>query len=742
MFSDIVKPMKIEDILRYIVIGGIFTIPFIPLIVANSMFFPFITGKNFTFRILVEIIFGAWMALAFLNTVYRPKFSWLLVSIVSFVGIIFLADVAGENFFKSFWSNFERMEGFVTLIHLLGYFLVAGTFLNTGRLWSKFLNTSVAVSAFVGFYGLMQLAGKVTIHQGGVRLDATFGNATYLAVYMLFHIFITLFLLARWRGGNSVRYVYSAIILLQMVMLYYTATRGSILGFLGGIMLTATIIALFEKERLVLKKIAIGALSVVVLIIGTFFVVKDSDLIKESPVLARFSSISFEETTTKSRFLIWDLALQGVKEKPLLGWGQGNFGIVFNKYYNPELYAQEPWFDRVHNIILDWAIAGGILGLLAYLSIPLLFLYYLWKEVEDMSLVEKSIFTGLLAGYGFHNLFVFDNLISYVFFFTILAYIHSKVGKPFTNPKWQMLAPSRGVVIRIVVPAVIVLTFISIYAFNAKGVGAAETLIKAISPQEEGLTKNIEYFEETIALNTLGRQEVVEQLITAAVRIKDPSVQFDSAQKQQFFEFARTEMEKLLEKNPNDARTQLFFASFLNRFGYFDDAIVRLEKARELSPKKQAILFELGTSYINKGQTTKALEVFKEAYELAPKYKDATYVYAVGAAYAGRNDIVDKLIADLFAGYKESGKDFNVDNRIVDTYARLGRYDKIIEIFNSAIAINPNNKQHHLSLAATYLQVGRRFEAITEIRKVMELDIGFKEQGEYYISEIEAGRNP
>ena len=221
--------MKIEQALKYLIISGIFIVPFIPLIVANSMFFPFITGKNFSFRILVEIIFGAWVALAFLDSMYRPKFSWLFVSVASFIGIIFLAGILGEYPFKSFWSNFERMEGFVTLAHLFAYFLVAGTMLNTQQLWTRFLNTSVAVSTFIGIYGVFQLAGKVTINQGGVRLDATFGNATYLAVYMLFHIFITLFLLARWRGGNVVRFIYGAIIMLQLSMLYYTATRGTIL---------------------------------------------------------------------------------------------------------------------------------------------------------------------------------------------------------------------------------------------------------------------------------------------------------------------------------------------------------------------------------------------------------------------------------------------------------------------------------------------------------------------------------
>lgn len=37
------------------------------------------------------------------------------------------------------------------------------------------------------------------------------------------------------------------------------------------------------------------------------------------------------------------LAIEGFKEHPILGWGQDNFILVFNKYYDPRLYSQEPF---------------------------------------------------------------------------------------------------------------------------------------------------------------------------------------------------------------------------------------------------------------------------------------------------------------------------------------------------------------------------------------------------------------
>jgi len=122
---------------------GVFAIPFIVLIISNSMFFPFITGKNFTFRILVEVIFAAWIILALYDAQYRPKFSWIAVSFVALLVVMFFADLLGKNPHQSFWSNFERMEGYVTLVHTFMYMIVAGSVLNTQKMWDRFFNTTI-----------------------------------------------------------------------------------------------------------------------------------------------------------------------------------------------------------------------------------------------------------------------------------------------------------------------------------------------------------------------------------------------------------------------------------------------------------------------------------------------------------------------------------------------------------------------------------------------------------------------
>ena len=131
----------------------------------------------------------AWLALALRDVTYRPKKSLILWAFTAFVLIIGIADSFAPNAFKAFWSNYERMEGFVTIIHLYIYFVVAGCVLLSRKLWDRLLNVYLGTTLCIGLYGVAQLLGKYTINQGGVRVDASFGNATYLALYMIQHFY-------------------------------------------------------------------------------------------------------------------------------------------------------------------------------------------------------------------------------------------------------------------------------------------------------------------------------------------------------------------------------------------------------------------------------------------------------------------------------------------------------------------------------------------------------------------------
>src|SRR3990167_9279840 len=141
--------MRYTNYLRWGAVAAIFAALFVPFIVATgswgvpNLFFPYITGKNFAFRFLVEFALLCYLLLAFAFPKYRPRASNIMWAVFAFVVLMGVATVLSVDPSKSFWSNFERMEGYLGLLHLFAWFIVAGALLGAENLWERFLSQLV-----------------------------------------------------------------------------------------------------------------------------------------------------------------------------------------------------------------------------------------------------------------------------------------------------------------------------------------------------------------------------------------------------------------------------------------------------------------------------------------------------------------------------------------------------------------------------------------------------------------------
>ncbi|MEK7596871.1 MAG: O-antigen ligase family protein [Patescibacteria group bacterium] len=725
--------MTLNSFLKWTAVAGVFGVLFVPFIVADSMFFPFITGKNFMFRILVEVAFSAWLLLSLRDASVRPRKSVILWAFVAFVAIIGLADVFGQGPWKSFWSNFERMEGYITTLHLFAYFLTAGSMLSTEKIWKRFLEWSLWSSLLMSLYGLLQLMGKVTINQGGVRLDGKFGNATYLAIYLIFNIFFALILIYRdkklWKS-----IVYGLIVLLHLVVLYYTATRGAILGVIGGVLSSALIIFIFDRHDKKMRVVAGSVAGAIILIVLGFIMARDTAFVNDSPVLSRLGAISINDTKTQARAYIWPMAWKGFKEHPVLGRGQENFNYVFNANYDPRMYAQEQWFDHTHNIILDWLVASGLLGLLAYLSLYVSAVYLLWKRARDCAFVEKALFTGLGGAYFFHNLFVFDNIVSSILFVSVLAFVHFKS----TRLEKSVAAGEKELDnfdTRMAGPIILIILVFVLYFFNWRGIATGKSLIvaiQALNTTPVAAQMALGGFEKALSYDTLGRPEVVERIVEAIPRFADQSIPIET--RQRFYEIGKEAVETQLSRFPGDARYELFAGNFYSMYTKPDEAEKHYLRAVSLSPRKQSILSKLGNFYVIYGQYDKAVPVFKQVYELETSYDNAGRLYVMSLIYAGRENEAKQFMAERFDATEMTSDLF------LQTYVNLGSWPKAIAILRERAAKDPGNREYRMNLVSAYYQSGDRSGAIAALRDYIYYDPSFKAQGEAYIKDIEAGK--
>jgi adenylate cyclase len=89
---------------------------------------------------------------------------------------------------------------------------------------------------------------------------------------------------------------------------------------------------------------------------------------------------------------------------------------------------------------------------------------------------------------------------------------------------------------------------------------------------------------------------------------------------------AEEEFKVALDINPSYAPAHHFFADYLKAVGRFDEAIVEIEKARELDPLSLAINTGVGHVLYLSRQYDKAIEEYKRAVELDPSFM-ATHVW-------------------------------------------------------------------------------------------------------------------
>lgn len=731
----ILQIMQIDNTLKYIIYTLLGAVLLTPFIIDVSQLFPYITGKAFIFRILALSIFITWLVLAIRNVTYRPRLSLILISVTAFVLMIGVSNVFGQNPFTSFWSNYERMEGYVNILHLFALFIAIGSTLKTRAEWDKFILTSFIMSVGMIFASLQQYFKPG--HVEGFRLDSNFGNPIYLAAYSLFHIFFGGYLIAskNFIKENSYKIIIAVVTLLHLFVLYQTITRGALLGLVAGVFIICALNALsLKKEN---KKIWTGSIISVVTIlvlITTFYFVRDSQFVKNTFVLNRFAEISISSGTSEARLLNWTIALEGFKERPIFGWGMGNYSYVFDTYYLPAMYGNEAWFDHVHNIALDWLIAGGIVGLLLYMFIIGSLLWTIWKS-PHYSYLEKNIFIGLVAGYTVHNMFVFDNQTSYIYFFFLLAMFHSQHNKEislFSQKIEKNTVYLLSVVLWITLPVALYFINVPGYFASVKTIDSLRelsTLQQVPAAQAPLVVKGIiERIKKVATYNSFASFEIrTKGIMEPAFALAQlPENYLSQAEKQDYIQFAFKEITNEMDNNPNDAKTAYVLGIYLSNFGDYQNANIFLERAVALSPKKQFLQITLAFNYLNLGQKEKAIEVAKAAYELAdgdteknPKY-DSLWIEYMRIVSLADTVLFDSLI-------KEEIKD--------------GRAYRVENLFKKMIELSPESTPNYISLATFYFQMGKKQESLDILKVAKTKNPNDQKQLDALILNLEAGKN-
>src|SRR3989344_5518161 len=176
--------------------------PLSVVIVSTSTLFPFIVGKYAFFRTtvglalifyLIGLLFDK-QRLSFVNGQLSNVFKRPLIIAVSlFVFIFLLAGVFGVDPAMSFWSNFERGEGGLQVLHLSFFLFLLSSLLPTADDWRRMLRWVVAGGVLMVVYGLFAAYGYqgfvgATFAEQGFRFQGSIGNPAYVGAVCIFFL--------------------------------------------------------------------------------------------------------------------------------------------------------------------------------------------------------------------------------------------------------------------------------------------------------------------------------------------------------------------------------------------------------------------------------------------------------------------------------------------------------------------------------------------------------------------------
>jgi len=716
-----------EKIYFSIIEWGTYLSLFTPLVFFRKFFFPFVVPKTIFFRLVVDVIFIAYILLVVSNRKYLPRISALTTAIVIFLAIAVITSLTGINPEKSFWSVFERMTGLLTFFHLFAFYIVLSSVFKERKQWERILTVAMLVGVLLCFY-------VWTSDESFARGGGTVGNTSFLAGYLLFDIFFAIIFLFVKKGAWKILYGIFSLILILGLFVSQEPCRGAIAAFYGGLIILAfgyLLFLLFSSGKKSLKTLSF---LIPILLFLAVLVLLQFDFVKGKIIDA------WQRYGSPSRTLVWKIGFDGWKERFWLGWGQDNFNVPFAKYFDPALpLSIDVWYDRAHNIIFDTVVTSGFLGLISYLAIFATAIFSLIRLFSKVS-ERKNVFLPLgmiavLMAYFFQNFWVFDMISSYFMFFLSLAFVNFLMLTSKEEPTADYSEKEKPIY-SLIGAILIIISVFSIYFGNIQVARASNFTIRGISlPLEEA----IQGFQKAYEISPTSKTEVPEQFSRTIINLAVQAGQNPTQQQKEIltsgFKSVEEYFQESIKKSPLDFRFYLFFGEYYRNvyqltqnkeFINLSEKVLR--KSMELSQKNQQAYWSLGQTLIIQGKTDEAIDAFQKAVNFEPRFAQSHW-YLFLASKSGQKY---ELAFQELKKADELGYDWkkSLDNskQVVDFYQKIGDVDSLIFILEDEVKSFPEDVYLWQNLADAYALANQKEEAREAAQKVLELKPELKPQ--------------
>jgi O-antigen ligase len=644
----------------------------VPVIILPDFFFPYVVPRNLYFRVVVETaVAGLVLALCVgrktLDLRGEPIF-WALVA--------FLAAASVSAFFSparihSFFGDFERMGGVWAWLHLAGFFLLLRTLRDED--WQWVLNAALAIGVFVSA-SIIALHSELTASSGSADTLANassslVGNGGLLAAYLLINIALAGYLAA---AGGRFRRLYAGAGAFTLIALVFAENRSTIIGLVlgsitGGIIYAALTTA--RRKKWIALSIPAALAVIVIGVAGAIRLSPGSLIARQAPTVLQRLALTNPVGSDESRTMQWRAAIEGFKDRPLLGYGMENHTLAWSAHFDPGIYRSgTDIFDRTHNQFLETLATTGFAGTVAFLAIWLAIGMTLVRAYRAgrLSASEVAVLAGLQIAYATYLFFWFFDLNSTMLWILAAALIASRgtVGSVVLEKTGPSEAGRLGLAAR---PAFALATIAVLAAMiYAEGYTPlrANRALAGIDAPVGSLAQTLSRFDAVS--NSSARQSGASPMVMAArlgsLRPRLKALSADTARRRMidrafsssFAAFAREIHRDTLNDRLYTHQGTLLAeaAQFYGEPSYRRQAIDAFHKAIELSPRRMQQRLLLAGVYTGSRDYERAVVVLNDAVSSEPQLGQLRYELARAYVGAGRSDsALAMLQSSLGLGY-------------------------------------------------------------------------------------------
>lgn len=510
-------------------------------------------------------------------------------------------------------SSARRM-GIVSWL-LLAVIFALGTAYSRVRELSDLVWSMVGVGSIVAIVTVCQ---ALTSHRGA-RPTSTLGTATSTGLIVAVTLVLTVGVLSRsprrWRAA-----LFTAAVV-QMSALLVSGARGAWLGAALGLALvgSARVKDLSWRRRsLAATAVALTAAILVVLLPG---------------VGARTSTLlAPTEGTAGGRFALLGMGLSAFAEKPILGWGADLGRPALHAHLVKgfeERYGDRRVEDRVHNTVVDVAVWGGALGVLA-LGIFVAALAIGLRRSRDVWWVQVT--GAVIVAYAVHLLFNFPNPDSDAAVWLLMGAAVPAGSISLRAPNWAAAIAAVSLVAVILPPLI-------------DGLEAEVRMNSGANAESHGDLDGAErLYQEAVAVHRstrtyevlsrfelrAGHADLAAQAADAAVRLDPSDPYLAELSVQATSELARQRSDSSLAQkavarardlvgaSPWDGSLHLVLGNACNAANDSACALTEYLKATEITPSRSEAWQNLGAMQLATGRRTEAAASLRRALALDP----------------------------------------------------------------------------------------------------------------------------